>query len=491
MKKIKFNNVIGNKQLGYPFTFINDEGEEFTFILSPSIYSAEYGFIRKYSFLNRTTGVPMINTALTPSAYFKSAPDMSYFDPVGVLSIARTENAGNTHEIMANLAFAFPLQYKKVNSDGSEEVYYAQNHSLANTVRYDITNLNYGVQSDNNWGKLIETSFSSVTIDEYKKDFFCYSVSTSRDELCEIYDIDWYDTFEDAQLSRAASISYTLASTETPLPPDAKIALTTNYRYGMIPSGISSPVGRLLKYSMIDNEYTIKSASGMYISPTTNNQIKEVVIDEGLPSSIHFVDTVFTLSSAVDGTDGVLFVPIYNEFNTDEFYLAPFKSIYDAELPPIKTGGIANENGRYLKISNLIPYRVIKEDDGKWRMRFSSNTLYYDSTCLTEIGYYEGTGDPYKGPDDGCLELYYVSPTSGVISDAKIKIYPQYYTTSVPASGVFIPYFLTRDSRYRSGSKYSSYVGHFISPDQPLHIMNDYHEDTYVCSDSATYTIVF
>jgi hypothetical protein len=236
---------------------------------------------------------------------------------------------------------------------------------------------------------------------------------------------------------------------------------------------------------MIDNEYTIKSASGMYITPTTNNQIKEVVIDEDLPPSIHLVDEVFTLSSAVSEKDGVLFVPIYNEFNTDEFYLAPFKSSYSVELPP------ADENGKYLKISNLMPYRVIKEDDGMWRMRFSSSTLYYDSSCLTEIGYYEGTGDPHKGPDDGCLELHYVSPTSEVISDATIKIYPQYYTTSAPASGVFIPFFLTNDRRYRSGSIYTSYVGNLISPDQPLHIMNDYNEDTYVCSDSATYTIVF
>lgn len=231
MTKIYFNHVSGNRYEGYPVRYINEYGNEFNLIITPSDVSTNaVGNIHRHKLVNNVPCNIGINTVITPSATVQFAENMEFFDPMSVNYIQKTIpwKVGEGH---ANFAFAFP---GKINVDN--ETYIACNHNLTDDTQ-TVSNRIFINNTWQNYGDPGQSIINSIIAEEYKKDVFNIGYSSNIFEISEQYNKsinEIFDTIDDP--AKLLYVRYPISSNENVDP--SKVSLSyCYYNQHVIPSG--------------------------------------------------------------------------------------------------------------------------------------------------------------------------------------------------------------------------------------------------------------
>lgn len=509
--KFYFNAVAGNNNDGYMAKYVDDNGREFDFNVIPGNVTSIDNCVSIR--LAKNTAVfyylPYINTVYTPSAFFEWNEDISFFDPMSVLSLANSYGKSsfyNSRQNTTNKALAFPIKL---------------NNMLAMNRYLTVLNARTTPDSIKYWnsytyfGDLREARFSSIVDTSLKKEIFNLGVSTNIKHIEEQLDMSWnkiteqsYD-FEKNQSLKFAylqGVRYPITSNEN-LDYDAKISLSLKkddlhyatrgpeFRY-IYNSPTQSSYNGDLYYQYVaqdknrigktDNAWQFTDyVSGLYkILPSSTYNL-ESTYNKELPESIFFADEIFNVESS-ESTDGVFLIPVYNENDEDEVYFTAIEIGDEAmfvKFPP------SAEN---LVLSQLGEIRLFKDKDkNKWILNFSSDTVRYKAYYNSAVGHFECSGNrnPWANPNDSDftekgLVLTYIDGKGVEHPDAYLKIYPRRFNG--PGS-ILIPYLLG-DIRFEVDYWRNS-TGRYIQPKYPLYKDDFQKVKTYVCADSGSYTI--
>lgn len=509
-QKFYYNAVAGNNNDGYLAKYVDENGNEFDFNVIPgSSTSTSDGISLR---LAKNTAVlyylPYINTVYTPSAHFEWNEDISFFDPMSVLSLANSYGksvVANSKQNTTNKGLAFPIKLNDM---------LAMNHYL-NAANYKTApdSIKYW-SSYSDFGDLRQARFSSVVDESLKKEVFNFGVSINISHIEQQLAMSWEDIaeqsfdFENSQNLKFAylqGVRYPITSDET-LDYDAKISLSfgkgeyqyaargPEFRYIYNSPSQSYYNGDLYYqyvaqdktgYGKTDNAWQFTNAtSGLYTIPPSSTYNVESTYNSELPSAIFFGDEIFNVESS-ETMDDVFLIPVYNENDEDEVYFTAIEigDERSCRFPP------STEN---LLLSQLGKIRLFKDTiQNKWILNFSADTISYNGYFNSAVGHFECSGDrdPWSNPNqesfnENGLFLTYIDGKGIEHPEAFLKIYPRRFTD--PGT-LLIPYLLG-DIRF-TVDYWSDSTGRNIQPKYPLYKADFQKVKTYVCADSGSYTI--
>lgn len=512
--KFYYNAVAGNNNDGYMAKYVDENENEFDFVVIPGTATSTSDCISLR--LSKNTAalyyLPFINTVYTPSAYFEWNEDTSFFDPMSVLCLANSYGKSVTIQqkfSTTNKALAYPIKFNGM---------VAMNHYLQALNGKNAPDSIQYWNSYTNVGDLREARFSSVVDESLKKEVFNYGISTNIRNIEEQFDMSWDEIAEQSfdfennkslKFSNLHGVRYPITSDQN-IDFDARISLSFakgNYQYAargpkfetVNDSPSQSNYNGDLYYQYVaqdkrqigktDNAWQFSNVvSGIYSIPPSSLSNKEVTYNQELPSSLFFADEVFYVQGSEPLVDYVHLIPVYNENDEDEVYFTPIRignAMYN-RFPPMSES---------LYLTQLGKIRLYKDkEQNKWILNFSADTVSFNSYYYNPaVGHFECSGDrdPWANPNEESfnengLVLTYIDGKGVEHPDAYLKIYPRRFS-SYKNGSILIPCLLG-DTRFNVGT-WSDSIGRNIQPKYPLYEDDFQKVKTYVCADSGSYTI--
>jgi hypothetical protein len=495
MSKFYFNNIAGNYLDGYRLKYFDDNEKEFDFIINPESNknSTNKANMHIKEFSNQIPYKPMINTVMTPSTYFDYAEDMSFFDPMSVSYLTHPFHLSTNYLHMTSKADAFPMR---------KNGFFACNHLIQRSIDEPIIpsiRPMYSYNLTQDFGDYRSTNLNTIVEDQYKKDVFALGGSTNIAEIELQYNQNWNDLILTPELSgQMIGVEFPISSNDE-IDFTSKLSFSHNtatYPY-VVPSGVTylyastsdtakqneikkKAAPRPKRFSIEDT--LIFESVAQYTSPlSSSNTAQDIFSSEGFPSSFYFVDEAFLLSSAQTTGNNILLMPVYNDNDMEDMHFTVHYTT-NSQIPPASA---------YINLRIIGAIKMWKNiERNKWELRFSSPVGFFGDSSQMNVGHFECdlSKDPWLAPtDENACRLTYVDVFGNPYSEPTIVIYPfkYYYSTSVGVQ----PPALLGDNRWGIPSYLSVGRGIDFFPRVPLNPDRYQKTKTFVCVDSASYTI--
>ena len=436
MSKFYFNSVLGNNFDGY---HLNYDGKEF--IVNPGISSNREDCFNIHSdeLSNGYPYNPMINSVFTPSGYFNYATDMNFFDPMSVFYLARSKYSENGTSMTAK-AEAFPMTLSG---------FVACNHLIQrNYTEYFISNIHPEINGVFKFSDSSKCVKNTVVEEQYKKDVFSFAKSFNIKEAEDQLNTDWNSLIETN--TDITSMLYSITSNDNF---NGRVSLAVsgnNTLEHVIPSGVENDISKA--------KYIWKYKTDAYLLTTTNGVYKNENNE-----TIYLQDDTYILCKKNASYQNALMVPVYNENDESDYQFILFSADASSKLA----------NGL-----SLYPFNAVKltqnKERGKWELKFSNSSLFYEGDLNTN--FYSRNGLPLSLNNGGNVE-----------SSPSMKLYPYVFYNS-KYRGNPAPFMLS-DERWGKGV-FEKTCGEYIYPKSELYPERYKKNNTYICADMATYSIL-
>lgn len=471
---IYYNDIIGNPYDRHRITLEFDNGEKYDLICPATNYYSNYFTIYENS--NSEFYSPILNTVYTPSGNFQFSTDTSFFDPMSVNYICKSFT-GNFNDSVTQKAHAYPCKLSGM---------LAMNHYISCRNTEYITP--FISPNGRTWGSCYAQDFGSVVEEDLKKEIFNLGFTTNIEEIESQYNKLFSEICDDPAFNYMRGVRYPITS-DPSIDANKKIALSMS-RTG----SNCCTKGPSYEYSTTENsvEYNKFFVKGFNGGNSNNwwdfNDYSGKVypfqsVDPDLIQQFYFVDEMFTLEgiNSSPSYGNIFLLPVYNYNNKEEVY---FKTTYYAtntQLPPISGNLLVSELG------NMTLWK--DTENNKWMFTFSAQTICKKDKINSNVGHFECSGDkdPWASSKDNGLVMKYVDGFGHSDDIDRIYIYP-YRMKSSSNFGPQVPY-LKGDEYFESPSWYSR-VGINIRPKYKLYKDDFMRQDSYVCVDPASYTIL-
>lgn len=486
-----YNAVAGNIFDGHRVKMILEDNSEHLLYFTPQNKIITEG-CSHFSLSENINGVPytpIYNIPYAISGWYVPASDQSFFDPMSVNYLAESFSWNHIDNSITSKAGAFPGKVGELRCVNHFLDYSDKDYTPPMIVPGQDQYGRHGDLRNKNY-------FSSIVEEDLKKDVFNIGFSFNIEELEEQYGRTYKSIWEDDNFRYLKGVRYPISSDKTidhskkisvsqtknglqiatngadfRIKDDAAIAERSNF----ITQGIWQK-GR------VDNWYRWENISTGKVStfPKSSN-VLEVNMPEDLPSSFYFVDELLTLRSSSTSAGNVLLLPVYNDNNLNDYYFKVIQWNTSSSVPP------ASES---LVFGYLGDGRLWKDKDAnKWKFTFSSTTVTPPyKVGNSNVGHFECSGDltPWSSTQTDGLAMYYVDGKGNTDNTVQIYIFP-YRLYSSSYRGIPIPYLLG-DERFRI-TTWNTKIGVYIRPRFKLY-RDDYQKsNTYVCTESALYSI--
>lgn len=471
---IHYNDIIGNPYDRHRITLEFDNGEKYDLICPATNYYSNFFTIYENS--NSEFYSPILNTVYTPSGNFQFSTDTSFFDPMSVNYICKSFT-GDFNDSVTQKAHAYPCKLSGM---------LAMNHYISCRNTASITP--FISPNGRAWGSCYAQDFGSIVEEDLKKEIFNMGFTTNIEEIESQYNKSFSEICVDPAFHYMRGVRYPITSDPT-IDANKKIALSMSRTGSNCCTKGPSYESSTTENSVENNKFFVKgiadgNSNNWWDFDDYSGKVYPFhLVDDNLIQSFYFIDEMFTLEgiNTSPSYGNIFLLPVYNYNNKKEFY---FKTIYysqNTQLPP------TSENLLLSELGNMTLWKDTKNN--KWMFTFSAQTICRNNMINSNVGHFECSGDkdPWATSKDNGLVMKYVDGFGNSDDVDRIYIYP-YRMKSSSNFGPQIPY-LKGDEYFESSSWYSR-VGINIRPKYQLYKDDFMKMDTYVCVDSASYSIL-
>lgn len=486
-----YNAVAGNIFDGHIVKMILEDESEHLLYFTPQNKIIAEGCTH-FSLSENVNGcpfTPIYNIPYATSGWYVPASDQSFFDPMSVNYLAASFSWNQIDNSITCKACAFPGTVGELRCVNHLLDYSDKEFTPPMIVPAQEQYGRHGDLRNKNY-------FSSIVEEDLKKDVFNLGFSYNIEEIEEQLGRTYKSIWEDDKYRYLQGVRYPISSDKT-IDHSKKISVSQTKNGEQIATNgvefqhkFDAEFAEMSKYitqgiwqkGRIDNWYRWENISTGKIStfPTSTN-VLEVNMPEDLPSSFYFVDELLTLTSSTNSASNVLFLPVYNENDLNDYYFKVIKCPDTSSFPP------ASES---LVFGYLGDGKLWKDKNAnKWKFTFSSTTITPPNKVPnSNVGYFECSGDltPWSTTREGGLAMYYVDGNGNTDNVVQIYIFP-YRLYSSAYRGIPIPYLLG-DERFRT-TTWNTRIGVYIRPRFKLYRDDFQSSNTYVCTESAFYSI--